>query len=84
MKVRYYSIKDVKANFGSLYSYVNDEVAKRNYKLALTDTQPNLINQCPEDYELFYVGSFDDSNGRFEFPENPEFICNAATFGVGG
>lgn len=81
MKVRYYSVKDLKGGFGQPYPYSNDEIAKRNYRGALLDSKPNMVNQYPEDFELYFVGTFDDETSKFECPEFPEFICNAATFG---
>lgn len=83
MKVRYYSVKDLKGGFGQPHPYANDEIAKRNYRAALSDNKPNLVNQFPEDFDLYFIGTFDDETSRFDCPEHPEFICNASSFGGG-
>lgn len=49
-----------------------DEVNRPN-----TDQQPNAMNAHPEDYRLFYLGSFDDNTGHFTTPEIPEHLMDA-------
>lgn len=61
MKVKYYSIKDVKANeFGDLMFARNDEVAKRLFGQILSKN-PYLAY----DLQLYCIGEFDNENGLF-------------------
>lgn len=65
MKTRCYSIYDRKALvYHTPYYAITDAVAVRTLSDAVTD--PNgMFGRHPNDYVLFYVGEFDDSNGQF-------------------
>ena len=61
MKVKYYSIKDVKANeYGELIFAKNDEVAKRIFGKILSE-YPVISS----DLQLFFIGEFDNEDGCF-------------------
>ena len=61
MKVKYYGIKDVKANeFGDLMFAKNDEVAKRIFGQILSKN-PYLVS----DMQLYCIGEFDNEKGFF-------------------
>lgn len=66
MKIPIYSLKDVKVGFGSLFSFVNDDVAKNGVVNSFLSSTSNPIQQTPQDYELHRIGTFDDSTGEFE------------------
>lgn len=55
-----YSIQDTLIGFNAPFIMSNDEVAKREYH--------NYLNNTPnsEDMRLFYLGTFDDTNGKIE------------------
>lgn len=58
MEVCIYSIKDTVAQeFGPIFQAKNDDVALRNFHSALLKV-PN-----PEEYELYYLGTFDVDTG---------------------
>lgn len=62
MAVKYYVIRDVKANeFGDLIFARNDDVAKRIFGQILSKN-PYLS----DDLQLYYVGEFDNVYGRFD------------------
>lgn len=71
--VRYYAVKDLKVGFMSLQAFANDEVAKRAFMNAASDPA-SMLSKNPSDYELWFIGEFDESTGRF--CDLPEFICN--------
>lgn len=61
MKLRYYAIKDVKANeFGDLMFAKNDEVAKRIFGQIMSKN-PYLA----ADMQLYCIGEFDNEDGFF-------------------
>lgn len=65
MKVKVYSIYDVKTQFyGSPVTFHNDSHAKRDITMKLSPQ--SAIKMYPNDYELFCLGTFDDSNGKIE------------------
>lgn len=51
-----------------------DEVNRR-----ATETNPAPMAAHPEDYQLFYLGMFDDEAGKFQLPPNPEKLADAAS-----
>ena len=60
MKVRYYSVEDVKAEqFGPLFPAKNDEIAKRMFKQLIKSVE----SEYWQDYFLHFILEFDDSNG---------------------
>lgn len=44
-----------------------------------SDAQPSPMNAHPEDYQLFYLGMFDDEHGKFQVPDNPQKLADAAS-----
>lgn len=40
-----------------------------------TDERPNSLNQHPEDFDLYLLGTYDDETGRFENEERPKQIA---------
>lgn len=61
MKVKYFSIKDVKANeFGDLVYAKNDEVAKRLFGM-MCSKNPMIAG----DVQLCEIGEFDTETGSF-------------------
>jgi hypothetical protein len=63
--MNYYSIFDQKAGaYMAPFAALNDAVAVR--MLTATARLPdNHLGQFPEDYSLFFVGTFDDEEGCF-------------------
>lgn len=61
MKVKYYAIKDVKADeFGDLMFAKNDEVAKRLFGQIISKN-PYLAS----DMQLYCIGDFENEDGSF-------------------
>ncbi len=79
MKLGIYAIKDTLVGFMTPYCQVNDAYAKRAFQNAAQDVKPNNVNTNPEDKELYFIGSFDESTGTIE-PKNPQFLARASEF----
>ena len=74
MKVKYYSIKDVKANeFGDLLFAKNDQVAKRIFGQVMSN---NPILSA--DMQLYYIGEFDNESGSFSAEFVPVVVVDNA------
>lgn len=72
--MRLYSVKDVKAaSFFRPFPSVNDQVAIRDLK-TLVNSEDSEISKYPEDYELWYIGEFDEKQGNL-IP-NQDFLVN--------
>lgn len=70
--LKLYCIRDVLVGFGVKHSYnpviidcPNDDVMIRVIKASLSSgAQPNELNVCPEDKEVWCIGSFDQETGN--------------------
>ena len=80
MKYEVFSVYDEKANYYHTPFYArNSEEAKRMFGTACRDKQ-TLLGNNPEDFTLYGIGFFNDSNGMFEsFVEN-KWVCRAIEF----
>lgn len=58
------------ANLGGAIRSFGDEVKRPS-----TEERPNQMNKHPEDFDLFYVGEFDDQTGVFDGLVRPEQIA---------
>ena len=64
MKLEIYSIKDIKVAFRQPIYFHNFEEAKRACQFAVNSVDDkNELYLAPQDFELWYLGEYDDSNG---------------------
>lgn len=77
MQLRVYSIRDAKTETFSnpFYNHTHGE-AERNFKTAINDDKTKL-GQYPEDFDLYYLGKYDDNEGKFDMLESPEHLVKA-------
>lgn len=67
MKQRLYSIRDNKVGFMQPVIRQNDAVAIRDFVATISlSGSDSMLKLCPEDFDLFYVGTFDDETGELE------------------
>lgn len=77
MKKRMYCVRDNKTCFWNPVEGYNDMAAVRDFQ-NLVD-QSTMIQSHLGDFDLFYVGEFDNDTGMFE-PVNPVImICSAGS-----
>lgn len=75
--MRLYSLLDKKAaTFGSIMMAPTDGMMCRTIE-EMTQ-EGHTVRRYPEDFDLYYVGDFDDQSGRVGEPEAPGFIVNMA------
>lgn len=67
------AVRDRAANtFGTPFYSVAVQSALRNFQDAINNSQDgNVMNHHPEDFDLYHLGYFHDSNGKFECLESP-------------
>lgn len=94
MVLHYYAIYDRKAKaFGELLSFASGEkeAARRWFRdIVLNEDPKNYLAKYPEDFDLYYIGFFDKTQGEFisELADAEsgitsdirEFVMNAAVF----
>lgn len=60
--LKVYSIKDTKGSFYEPMVAQNDALAVRNVR-GVVNSGKGLLAQYPEDFELWYIGQFDEVTG---------------------
>ena len=66
MKHKYYAIYDRLAQkYVHVFENENDKTAARLFEV-MEKTPENFVNLKPEDYQLDYIGEFNDENGEFK------------------
>lgn len=77
MKQRLYSIRDRKVGFMQPVVRQNDSVAIRDFVMTIQLTgSDNVLKLCPSDFDLYFVGYFDDESGELEHVL-PVFLSSA-------
>lgn len=77
MTLKMYSIRDAKGEiFNPPFFQQTHGVAERSFKELVNDPKSNL-NKYPEDYDLYYLGEYDDITGKMSSKETPEHMIKA-------
>jgi len=78
MQLKMYSIRDLKSEVykAPFYKKTHGE-AERDFKTAVNDPQSGSLNQYPEDYDLFFVGEYDDNTGKILPLDIPQHVAKA-------
>ena len=77
MQLKMYSIRDSKAKaYNQPWFAKSDEEAERNFAF-LAKKPDSMISQFPEDYDLFYVGTYDDQTCKIDALETPQHMIKA-------
>lgn len=80
MKLNLYSIKDNKTGFMHPQVDMNHKSAIRNFELTLaTVSGDTVMGFCPEDFDLYYIGQFDNESGIVSALPTPEFIKSGSS-----
>lgn len=78
MKTRAYSIYDKKSQiYGKPFYFFKDGEALRAFRGSVQNEKESQLSEFPEDFELFYTGTFDQQKGVFEVLEHPQYIGKA-------
>ena len=83
MILNLYAMKDKKTGFLNPQIDTNHASAKRNFQLGLATARGDSIMAfAPEDFELYYLGEFDNKTGQVSQPTIPEFLIDGASLEV--
>lgn len=78
MKWRVYSVRDGKAEFYfTPFTQKTHGEAERSFG-DLAKNPKTSIGQHPEDFDLYYLGEFDDQTGKMELLNTPQHVIKAA------
>jgi len=80
MQYKVYSIRDQKVQiFNQPFMAHTHGEAERNFQRLVKDDK-SMLNQFPEDYDLYYLGTYDDHTGIHSSLDTPQHIQKAVTF----
>lgn len=79
MQLKVYSIRDSKAEAFNppFYKHTHGE-AERDFT-ELTRKTDSMVHKYPEDYDLYYCGTYDDQTGLFSPLPSPQHIVKAVS-----
>mgnify|MGYP003375826781 CR=1 FL=1 len=77
MKRKVYTVRDAKAElFNTPFYQTTHGEAERTFKNLVQD-KTSMVGKYPEDYDLYYMGEFDDNTGNIMSLETPQHIVKA-------
>lgn len=77
MQLRIYSIRDAKAEiYNAPFFQKTHGEAERSFKTVANDPK-STVCQHPEDFDLWYLGTYDDQSGIIESLATPQHISKA-------
>lgn len=77
MRLKAYSVRDSKGEvYHTPFFQKTHGEAERNFT-ALARDPKSQVSQFPEDYDLYYIGEYDDNTGKFESITTPQHIIKA-------
>lgn len=80
MKINAYAVKDIKADrFNYPFFTMTHAEAMRAFG-SNVQRKESLFNKHPEDFQLFYVGSFEDALGLLECEHQPVYLAKALDY----
>ncbi|AZL82864.1 nonstructural protein [Apis mellifera associated microvirus 23] len=77
MMLKMFSIRDSKAEvyYSPFFAKSHGE-AERNFR-ELTNDQKSTVSKYPEDFDLYYLGTYDDSTGKLAPVDTPQHLMKA-------
>lgn len=72
-----YSIRDTKAEVYYTPWYKNTHGEAERAFLELAEDGKSTINKHPEDFDLYFVGEYDDTTGKLTPLDTPQHIVKA-------
>lgn len=77
MTRKVYTVRDSKAEvFNNPFYQTTHGEAERTFK-ALAQNKESMVGKYPEDYDLYYIGEFDDVKGNIMTLDTPQHIVKA-------
>lgn len=77
MILRAYSIRDQKSEiFNSPFFKNTHGEAERDFRTLVNDDK-STVNKFPEDFDLYYVGDYDNNTGVFAPQSTPQIVIKA-------
>jgi len=79
MELKIYSIRDLKAETYNAPFYQPTHGLAERYLQNLVKDEKSQIYAYPEDFDLFYLGTYNTDTGRFQPLDIPQHVVKAIT-----
>lgn len=77
MEHKIYSIRDAKGEvFNSPFYKKTHGEAERDFKTLVNDDK-SVVNKYPDDFDLYYLGTYEDVSGKLIALDTPQHILKA-------
>lgn len=77
MILKAFSIRDSKAEvFNTPFFQKTHGEAERSFKQLIQD-EKSMLSKYPEDYDLYYLGEYDDNTGKLVTLDTPQHLHKA-------
>jgi len=77
MILKIFSIRDAKSSlFHAPFYKISHGEAERDFRTASND-EKSTLNKYPEDFDLYYLGEYDDNTGKFQSLDTPQHVMKA-------
>lgn len=77
MVLKAYSIRDSKSEIFNLPFFKNTHgEAERDFQQLVND-EKSTVNKYPEDFDLYFLGVYDDNTGVFSSLDTPQHLIKA-------
>jgi len=77
MQLKIYSIRDAKAGiFHNPWMKNTHGEAERDFT-ELTKDEKSMVSKYPEDFDLYFLGSYDNVTGKLEPLDTPQHVSKA-------
>lgn len=77
MILKAFSIRDSKADvFNTPFFQKTHGEAERSFKQLIQDDK-SMLSKYPEDYDLYFIGEYDDNTGKLVTLDTPQHLVKA-------
>lgn len=77
MTLKIFSIRDQKSDvFNTPFFKKTVGEAERDFRTLVNDGK-SMVNQYPDDFDLYWVGEYDDSTGQLKALDTPQHVLKA-------
>lgn len=77
MILKMYSIRDAKAEiFNKPFYQATHGEAERSFRRTVSD-ENTMMHMYPEDFDLYYLGEYDDNTGKVDSLDTPQHVIKA-------
>lgn len=78
MELKAFSIRDQKAEiFNTPFFQKTHGEAERSFRELVQDPK-SMVHKYPDDYDLYYLGTYNDQNGLISPVDTPQHVLKAA------